>query len=66
MKKTTEDPLDQRLITVSELAKKLGYSVRRVRKYAANGILPVVRLNNRDMRFYWPTVLSHITNAPLE
>jgi hypothetical protein len=66
MKKTSEEPLGERLITVPELAKKLGYSVRRVRKYAANGGLPVVRLNNRDMRFHWPTVLSHITHAPLE
>jgi len=66
MKKTSEDQPDERLITVSELAKKLGYSIRRVRKYVAHGKIPVVKLNSRDMRFYWPTVLSHLTNAPLE
>lgn len=67
MKKTSEHPLDsERLITVSELAEKIGYSARQVRKYAALGKIPVVKLNNRDLRFHWPSVLAKLTNATLE
>jgi hypothetical protein len=56
----------ERLLTADELATRIGYSVRRVRKFASVGKLPAVRLNKRDFRFHWPTVIAKLTNAPLE
>jgi|GEM_PF-5195793 len=51
------------LLTVPELAKRLQFSTRKVREYARTGKFPVVRLNSRDLRFHWPTVIQRLAGA---
>lgn len=51
---------EDRLLDVRELAVRVGFSVRKVRQYVRTGRIPVVRLNKRDMRFHWPTVVSRL------
>jgi excisionase family DNA binding protein len=50
-------------MTVAEIAPRLGFGVRRVREYAAAGKIPAVRLNRRDLRFHWPTVIRTLAGA---
>lgn len=40
-----------RLLTMADVADVLGLSVRTVRRMAATGELPIVRLNGRTVRF---------------
>lgn len=53
-------PVADRLITAEELAPRIGFSVRKVWEYSRQGKLPTVRLNRRDIRFHWPTVLRKL------
>lgn len=53
-------------MTADEIASRLQLSVRRVRVYAASGKIPSIKLNKRDIRFHWPTVVARLTNATLE
>jgi len=57
---------EDRLMTADEIASRLQLSVRRVRVYAASGKIPSIKLNKRDIRFHWPTVVARLTNATLE
>jgi predicted DNA-binding transcriptional regulator AlpA len=54
------------LIRVPEMSKRLGFSQRKVREYASEGRIPSIKLNNRDIRFHWPTVIKKLTNATLD
>lgn len=51
------------LLTTEQLSIRIGFSVRKVRQYARTGRLPAVRLNKRDIRFHWPTVVRRLTGA---
>jgi excisionase family DNA binding protein len=51
---------EERLLTTGEVAGRLQFSVRKVREYVRTGKLPAVRLNRRDMRFHWPTVVTRL------
>lgn len=53
----------ERFLTAVEIAPRLGFSVRRVREYAAAGKIPAVRLNRRDLRFHWPTVVRRLAGS---
>jgi len=48
------------LLTTEEIAKRLKFKARRVRDYVASGRIPAIRLNPRDLRFHWPTVIKHL------
>lgn len=48
------------LLTADQLATKLQFTVRKVRQWVSAGKLPVIRLNRRDLRFHWPTVLQRL------
>ncbi len=43
--------MNPKLVSAKELAARYSLSPKTVRKWAASGLLPVVRLNNRCLRF---------------
>jgi excisionase family DNA binding protein len=51
---------DGQLITTKQLAMRMRFSVRKVREWASRGKIPAVRLNKRDLRFHWPSVLEKL------
>jgi predicted DNA-binding transcriptional regulator AlpA len=57
MKDASDAENDDRLITVEELAKRLGYTVKWVLAQMKAGVIPVIRFSARAWRYHWPTVL---------
>jgi hypothetical protein len=57
--------LDSNLLTSRELAEKMGLSPvhgpRTIGKMVKAGRIPAIRLNSRDLRFHWPSVLAKLT-----
>jgi len=49
---------EERLLTIEELAGRLGYGPSWVRLQVKTGLIPVIRFNKRAWRFHWKTVLE--------
>jgi hypothetical protein len=53
-----DERLEDRLLTIDELADKIHYSVQWVRDQVNAGKLPAIKFNARAWRFHWPSVLA--------
>jgi len=52
---------NDRLLTIEEVAERLGYSEPWVRTKVDAGVIPCIRFNSRSWRFHWPTVLAALS-----
>ena len=62
---TMETAKAQGYETAAQIGARLAVSARTVRRWAAAGRIPAVRLNRRDLRFHWPTVEQVLTGKPV-
>ena len=60
-----KDNYDDRLMTLREVAERLGYSPDWVRSQVRSGNIPVIKFNKRAWRFHWKSVLTSLTNKSL-
>jgi len=49
---------DEELMTTAELARALRVRPRAVRSWIKRGLIPVVRIGERTLRFSWPDVVA--------
>jgi excisionase family DNA binding protein len=48
----------EKLLTIDEIARLLGFRQAWVRQRVNAGIIPAIRFNSRAWRFHWPSVLA--------
>jgi excisionase family DNA binding protein len=54
----SENDKGEKLISVAELADRLGFGVDWVYDHVHDGTLPCIKIKSRAWRFHWPTVLA--------